>query len=53
MNFGPIILPLYSAVFSIVYKWVLVISDFQNCGLICEMQCELAKPTGRNKILVV
>lgn len=53
MNFGPIILPLHSAVFSIVYKWVLVVSDFQNCGLINEMQCGLAEPIGRNKILVV
>lgn len=47
MNFGPIILSLHGAVFSIVFKWVLLISDFQNCGQINEMQCGLAEHTGK------
>lgn len=34
MNFGPVILSLHNAVFSTVLKWVLFISDFQNCGQI-------------------
>lgn len=48
MNFGPIILSLHNAVFSIVFRWVLFISDFQNCGQRNEMQCGLAEPTGKN-----